>query len=445
MLNKRLLALLLALVMTIGFVLSASSCMYAVDILTGEDGASSGGTDRDNVDSENEDDGDYGKNPPASSTGGNNEGSATGSNSNQVFYPGTNNPDNIDDISPEMRTLLSTVNVNVSFDVSAYPYYSGTTKLTSSGSGIIYKLDREAGDAYIITNFHVVFNSGEINAGGFSDTINVSLYGMEHSQYTIPAKVIGGSMNYDIAVLKIEGSEVLKNSMATEAVIADSDKVRAFDKVYVIGNAEGYGISATNGIISVESEKLTMVGADGRSAISVRVMRTSAAINEGNSGGGLYSADGKLIGIVNAKRTEDGVDNMGYAIPTNLAIKLAENILRNCDGENNTSVKKCLIGINLATASSGLVTDGDDNLVIVEKVAIDTVEANCATDELKDGDIINSITIDGNKTVVTRMYHITDNMFDAKVGSVVVLNITRGDQTFDVTVTLPESALTIVK
>ena len=139
-------------------------------------------------------------------------------------------------------------------------------------------------------------------------------------------------------------------------------------------------------------------------------MRTSAAVNEGNSGGGLYDTEGRLVGIVNAKRTGDNIDNMGYAIPINLATKVAENILRNCDGENNLSVKKCLIGIGLTTAASGLVSDGEGNLIIVEKVSVGSVEQTCATDEILVGDIINSITIDGKKTVLDD---------DAAIGNVV--------------------------
>ena len=233
--------------------------------------------------------------------------------------------------------------------------------------------------------------------------------------------------------------------MAIAASLGDSDTVRVFDDVSVVGNPEGYGISATDGSVSVESESLSMVGADGRTAISLRVMRTSAAVNEGNSGGGLYSADGKLIGIVNAKRTGDDIDNIGYAIPINLAEKVAENILRNCDGESSLSVKKCLIGIGLSAASSGLVTDGEGNLIIAEQVAVASVEQTCITDKFNVGDIINSITVDGKTVTVTRVHHITDVMLDASVGSVVVINATRDGVSFDVTIALPESCVSVVK
>ncbi len=436
MLNKRIISLLLALVLAISFVISMSSCMYAVDILTDDNkhSGSFGSPEDDTI-------------PPASGTGGGSEETGSGESSDApIYYPGANNPDGISGLTPKMKTLLSTVSINTKFDVlTSYPASDSTKEYNSYGSGIIYKLDREAGDAYIITNYHVVYNSGEVAAGGFSDTISLYLYGMEGSQYAIPAKVIGGSMNYDIAVLEVKGSDVLKNSMATAVTLDDSELVRVFDDVIVVGNPEGFGISATEGTVNVESESLTMVGADGRTGISLRVMRISAAVNEGNSGGGLYSTEGKLIGIVNAKRTGADTDNIGYAIPINLAVQVAENILRNCDGENSLSVKKCLIGITLIASASGLVIDESGNLIIREQVSVNSVEESCVTDKLMVGDIINSITVDGNKTEATRVYHITDKMLETKVGSVVVLNITRGTENFDVSVTLPKTALTTVK
>ncbi len=445
MINKKILSLVLALMLVIGCMLSATSCMYAIDILTDPGAANTGDTDSDGGKTPESD----GTNPPASNTGseGQGDGGSEGDTSNSpIYYPGANDTSDIDGLTPEMRTLLSTVAIDAKFDIySSYPYSDSTSEYTSYGSGVIYKLDRAAGNAYVITNYHVVYNSGEVNTGGFSDTINLYLYGMEHSQYAIPAKVIGGSMNYDIAVLEVKDSDVLKNSMAIAASLGDSDTVRVFDDVSVVGNPEGYGISATDGSISVESESLSMVGADGRTAISLRVMRTSAAVNEGNSGGGLYSADGRLIGIVNAKRTGDDIDNIGYAIPINLAEKVAENILRNCDGESSLSVKKCLIGIGLSAASSGLVTDGEGNLIIAEQVVVASVEQTCITDKFKVGDIINSITVDGKTVTVTRVHHITDVMLDASVGSVVVINATRDGVSFDVTITLPESCVSVVK
>ncbi len=382
--------------------------------------------------------------PYSDSTSGTQNGSdSTGTDGEQIFYPDANNPEDIELLSPDTKTLLSTVLISSKFDTLSY--YEVLQTDFSYGSGVIYKLDREAGDAYIITNYHVVYNANEINENGFSDEITLSLYGMRQDQYAIPATVVGGSMNYDIAVLRVDNSDILKNSMATAVTLGDSETVRVFDEVIAVGNPEGRGMSATKGTVSVESESLNILGADKKTLLTLRVMRVSAAVNNGNSGGGLYDSDGNLVGIVNAKLTGAEIDNIGYAIPVNLAVKVAENILRNCDGDTNLSVKKALLGVTVSPISSGLVTDGDGNLVIVEQVSVVEILETCITDRLTVGDIINSVTIDGKKTQVTRNHHIVDSMLDASVGSTVVLNITRGGESFDLTLVIPESAISVIK
>ena len=204
------------------------------------------------------------------------------------FYPGSGQGDT-ENLTPLSKTMLSTVTI-----------ICGSNLSSSAGSGIIYSIDKTKGDAYIITNQHVVYNV---------KTIDVYLYGMQLSAYAIPATYVGGSVTYDIAVLKIEGSEVLKNSYARAADFADSEQLRVYDRVYAVGNPEGSGLSATEGIISVASENISITGADG-SLLTMRVMRVDAAVNHGNSGGGLYDESGKLVGIVSAKEVSEDIDNM---------------------------------------------------------------------------------------------------------------------------------------
>ena len=126
------------------------------------------------------------------------------------------------------------------------------------GSGVIYELDKSRGNAYIITNYHVVYN--ESTGSLFSNSaIKVRLYGMDSDNYEIGAEYVGGSKEYDIAVLKITGSTILKNSDALPAIFADSENAFALDNVVAIGNPKGAGISATKGIISKESEYITPI------------------------------------------------------------------------------------------------------------------------------------------------------------------------------------------
>ena len=423
--NKKIMRLAFAMALALLTILSTSSCYD--ESLSGNRNEQSGTM------------------PPYSNSTSSTQGGSgsTGSAGEQIFHPEANNPEDIEHLSPDTKTLLSTVLIASKFDTLSY--YDELRSETSYGSGVIYKLDREAGDAYIITNYHVVYNANEINENGFSDNITLTLYGMRQNQYAIPATVIGGSLTYDIAVLRVDNSEVLKNSMAIPATLGDSEEVRVFDEVIAVGNPDGNGMSATEGAVSVESEALQLLGADKKTIITLRVMRVCAAINNGNSGGGLYDSDGNLIGIVCAKLTGADIDNISYAIPINLAVKIAENILRNCDGDTNLSVKKAFIGITISPISSGLVTDGNGNLIIVEQISVNEIQETCITDRISVGDIINSVTVDGKKTEVTRNYHFIDSLFDAKVGSTVVINITRGGDNFDLTLVIPESAISVIK
>lgn len=148
-----------------------------------------------------------------------------------------------------------------------------TTYAIAQGSGVIYDLNRDAGNAIIITNYHVVYDYESDN--GVADSIDLYLYGGldgysvtrnysgEVTAYSaggssIHATFVGGASEYDIAVLEVQGSEVLRNSSAEEAVVGSSDAVVAGEKVFAVGNAEGEGISVTSGAISVDSEYITI-------------------------------------------------------------------------------------------------------------------------------------------------------------------------------------------
>jgi len=315
------------------------------------------------------------------------------------------------------------------------------TTSTSAGSGVIYKLEKEKGNAYIITNYHVVYDNGSINS-----EIYAYLYGMEASDYAIPATYVGGSMNYDIAVLKVTGSTILMESNAAAVSVADSDDVAILDTAIAIGNPEGQGISATVGCINVDSENIS-VGFqiyNKVQRITLRVMRTDAAVNSGNSGGGLFNAKGELIGIVNAKDADSSTDNIGYAIPSNVAKAIAENILYYCDGQTKQNVYRCMLGVTVGIKDLYTEYDTETGKIYKRETVMltEVLESGAANGILKTGDVINSITIDGVKHEVSRTYHIIDTMLYARVGSMVVINITRDGSVSDITVPIVESMLT---
>jgi serine protease Do len=169
------------------------------------------------------------------------------------------------------------------------------------GSGVVVTKD-----GYILTNNHVVDNADEIKVG-LND-------GRE-----LPAKVVGSDSKTDVAVLKIEASDL------TPLSLADSDKIQVGDLVLAIGNPFGIGQTVTMGIVS----------ATGRSTPELELayqdfIQTDAAINPGNSGGALVDAEGRLIGINTLIVSRSGgYQGIGLAIPSNLARTAMESLVKN--------------------------------------------------------------------------------------------------------------------
>ena len=319
-----------------------------------------------------------------------------------------------------------------------------TQDYSSAGSGVIYQMDKAEGDAFIITNYHVVYDASSNTENGISDDISVYLYGSEIEEKAIEATYVGGSLYYDIAVLQVDNSDILKASDACEVDIANSDEIAVGDTAIAIGNAQGYGISTSFGIVSVDSEYITMTAADGSTTVSFRVMRTDTAVNSGNSGGGLYDSDGNLIGIVNAKIIDDGVENIGYAIPSNVAVSIAENIIDYCYGTEEERVQRALLGITVSTSDSRAVYDSQTgSFKIEETVSVYEVTSGSLADGiLQADDILVSATINGNTTEIIRQYHIIDMMLDVRVGDIVTLNILRNGEEMSVSIAITEGCLT---
>ena len=321
---------------------------------------------------------------------------------------------------------------------------STTTKdYSSKGSGVIYQMNPSEGDAFIITNYHVVYDASSNTENGISNDIGVYLYGSEIEEKKIKATYVGGSLYYDIAVLRIENSEILKASDACAVAVADSDKVTVGDSAIAIGNAQGLGISSTLGIVSVDSEYITMTAADGQTEVSFRVMRVDTAVNSGNSGGGLYDDQGNLVGIVNAKNIYDGVENIGYAIPSNVAVSIAENIIHYCYGTDIERVQRALLGITVSASNSKAVYHVQTGLVSIEEtVSVYEVSSGSIADGiLQAEDVLVSATVNGNTTEITRQYHIIDMMLDVRVGDVVIFKILRGGEEQSVSITMTEGCL----
>ena len=308
---------------------------------------------------------------------------------------------------------------------------SGGDAKPAAGSGVILWLDKNAGDAYILTNQHVVAYTDNVSRRQIHQSISVFLWGYELvASNIIRASYVGGSDTYDLAVLKVEGSSLLKNSNALPISSVNSDTLVMGQTVIAIGNAAGQGISVTTGALSMDS-KVVNVGGDREQ----RLLQIEAPVNEGNSGGGLFDEDGNLIGIVSSKVESSGVENMGYAIPSNIAIGVAQNILdayQANGGTTSVSLKVANLGVTLEKGNTWGAYDEEAGVArIYETVTIDslTITSPLRQVGLKSGDVITKITIDENEIEVLRSHSFVDACLLIREGSQVSITYQRKGET----------------
>lgn len=336
-----------------------------------------------------------------------------------------------DDISGLSLNYALTASVSIHSKIGENQY--------SSGSGVIYKLNKASGDAFVITNNHVLYDK---NTGTHvpDENITIYLYGMEYPDYAISAEYVGGSSSYDLAVLKITDSEVLKNSSALAARCGNSELVKLLDTVVAIGSPSGSGISATRGSVSIESEnRYVNITASGGPTF-MRIIRFDASVNKGNSGGGLFNTDGELIGVVTGKDTSEGAEGIAYAIPVNVATAVADNIIYYCNGREAENGKILKFGLGLDVKSVKVLYDEiRDCTVRYETVYISSVESGSYAESigLKVDDIVKSVSVDGVAREITGVYQAPEMLLAAREGSVVIYTVIRGGTELSFTLTVP--------
>jgi serine protease Do len=357
-------------------------------------------------------------------------------------------------ISTTGGDLTSATSKGLASAVSVFAHFTGEhgSLSSSAGSGVIASINAD-GDAFIVTNYHVVFSTDSITENGISDNIVLYLYGMEHIEAKIEATYVGGSMNYDLAVLRVEDNEILASAYArgtARAVEVAKKEVLPGQRVIAIGNPSAEGIAVTSGIISVDSEYIRMYGADNSTTVEFRVMRTDTPINQGNSGGGLYNDNGELVGIVNAKIISSDVENIGYAIPADVCNAIVKNIIYYCLGQECESVVRPLLGISLQVSetwtelniSTGLIEKHEKSKVVL------VTEGSLADGKIFVGDTVTGIKVaNGNKITVERQYHLIDALINARVGETVEITVERAETGAieTVTFTITEECLTLFK
>lgn len=165
-----------------------------------------------------------------------------------------------------------------------------------SGSGII--IGANDTELLIVTNAHVVEDVNNLKVT-FGDNTEVD------------AVVKGMKTDSDLAVVAVKLDDISADTMSAISIakLGSSSDVEVGEAAIAIGNAAGYGISVTTGIVSAVGKSLTV-----DNVVYDNLIQTDAAINPGNSGGALFNANGEVIGINSVKMSDTKVEGMGYAI-----------------------------------------------------------------------------------------------------------------------------------
>jgi len=272
------------------------------------------------------------------------------------------------------------------------------------GSGVIV-----SPDGYILTNNHVVDGADDIKV-------------MLGDNREFEAKVVGTDAKTDIAVLKVDATDLPVLSFG------DSTEMVPGDVVLAIGNPFGLNQTVTMGIVS----------ATGRGGLGIEdyedFIQTDAAINPGNSGGALISENGQLIGINTAILSGGGGGNegVGFAIPINMARQVMDQIL------DHGHVVRAWLGVTIQPVTSQIAKAFD--LTDVQGALVGDVAADspAAKADLRTGDII----VDLNGTPVDSSRSLQLQVAMMKPGTTVNLDVMRSGVRESIPVTLGEMPTT---
>lgn len=286
---------------------------------------------------------------------------------------------------------------------SQYSWYGQQQVESGAGSGVII-----SSDGYILTCAHVV--SGASN-------VTVTIDDVDY-----PATVIGEDESSDVAVIKIEAQGL------TAATIGDSDVLKVGEQVLAVGNPLGeLGGTVTGGMISALDRSVTIQGTNSVNTMSL--IQMDASVSPGNSGGGLFNMAGELIGIVNAKSSSSDAEGLGFSIPINDAVKVAQDLVEHgyVSGRPYLGISYYAVTSAQSAAQLGVNSYG---------VYIVTVEEGGPADKggLKAGDRIVSM----NGAEVMTSTDLTSALQLCNAGDTVEITVARSGQMRTCTVTLGE-------
>ncbi len=282
-----------------------------------------------------------------------------------------------------MPSVVSITNVGTTEFRTFFGTYEQESQ--SSGSGII--IGRNDTEILIVTNNHVVSKANEISVYFNSDGEDAD------EDNVISARVKGTDPGKDLAVIAVKVSDIPQETLdiIKIATIGDSGMLAVGEPVVAIGNAYGYGLSVTSGIVSALNREVS-VESDGM-MINNRLIQTDAAINPGNSGGALLNSKGELIGINSVKFISEEVEGMGYAIPISDVETIIGDLMNKVTRDLVEESDRGYLGIT----GVDVTTDASKNYGMPEGVYINTITEGGAAEKagLQKGDIITKL--DGSR------------------------------------------------
>lgn len=338
---------------------------------------------------------------------------------------------------------------------STVAIFTETSDGYAAGAGVIYSLNGETGEAYIITNYHVVVD-GIYSSKQIASTIYAQPYGSEYcyigtngfgmtvlitGNNLLTCEYVGGSSAYDIALLRVQ-DDLLKSDSAYQKASEESTETtlkaasiasstpKLGSTVIAIGNPNFEGLSATRGIISVESENITVDVSSENSlsteTVQYRAVRFDAAINGGNSGGGLFNEKGELVGIPSA--AAEDLEDYSSAIPVNVAVAIAENILHGKSTGTYDGLYRLNCGLTYEAQNSKAVYDEATGLLqIKEDIIVTASNGLLYSAGIRVGDKIVSVEKDGVNTEFSRSYEFDDFLLTVYPGQTFSITWVNGD------------------
>ncbi len=273
---------------------------------------------------------------------------------------------------------------------------------TGEGSGIII-----TEDGYVVTNSHVI-----------SDTKDIAVEVILNDDTSYVAAIVGYDSRTDIAVLKIDATGL------TPVTFVDSDQVEVGQDALAVGNPGGieYSNSLTRGTVSAVNRVVS-------SSSMVTYIQTDAAINPGNSGGPLMNIAGQVMGINTIKIVDTQYEGMGFAIPSNTVIEIANDLMT--QGYVSGRVRIGITGEAISSYMAALynVPEG----IMIDSFADDSPFVGT---DAQEGDIITAI--DGEEvTSFSDIYALMENYSPGDTATVTLYRSSSGE-TIQVEIVLAE-------